>query len=135
VKDPRIQVNIRPVQMKGFVDPHSRRHEQTEKGCIGTGTESLRRGELLGSAEEPFDLLVAIDVRRLASVAMREKADGWNLSARLAGTVPEGEASDHAQSPSPGRRLSLCGLGGPAKREFPGDVGGALDLEERYKVP
>jgi hypothetical protein len=135
VKDPRIQVNIRPVQMKGFVDPHSRRHEQTEKGCIGTGTEPLMRGELLGSAEEPFDLLVAIDVRRLASVAMREKADRWNLRTRLAGTVPEGEAPDHTQSPSPGRGLSVYRLGGPAKRQFPGDVGGAFDLEERNKVP
>jgi hypothetical protein len=121
--------------MKGFVDPHSRRHEQTEKGCIGTGTESLRRGELLGSAEEPFDLLVAIDVRRLASVAMREKADGWNLGTRLAGTVPEGEASDHTQSPSPSRGLSVCRLCGPAKREFRSDVESTLGLGKRDKIP
>jgi hypothetical protein len=121
--------------MEGFIDPHSRRHEQTEKGGIGTGTEPLRRGELLGSAEEPPDLLVAIDVRRLASVAMREKADGWNLRTRLAGTVPEGKAPDHTQSPSPGRGLSVYRLGGPAKRQFPGDVGGAFALEELNKVP
>jgi hypothetical protein len=135
VKDSGIQVNIRPVQMEGFVDSHACRYEQTEQGCIGAGTEPLRRGELLGSAEEPCDLLIAIDVRRLASVAMREKADGWNLRTRLAGTVPEGEAPDHTQSPSPGRGLSVYRLGGPAKRQFPGDVEGAFDLEELNKVP
>ena len=135
VKDSAIEVDIRSVQAEGFVHPHPRRHQQTEESRKGAGAESLGRGELLGSAKEPFDLLVAIDVRRLASVTMREKAWRWNLGARFGGTVPNGEAPDHTQTPSPSKRLSLRGLGGPAKRQFRGDVRGTLGLEKRNKIP
>jgi hypothetical protein len=48
----------------------------------------------LGSAKELFDFLVAIDVRSLASVAMRKKARRGDLGARLGGTNPSGETPD-----------------------------------------
>jgi hypothetical protein len=85
--------------------------------------------------EKPFDLLVAIDMRGLAPVTMREKAGGRNFGARFGSAVPDSEASDHTQTPCPGCRLSLGRLRGPAKCEFSGDEGGTLGLEERDKIP
>ncbi len=62
VKNSAIEVDIRPVQTEGFVHPHSRRHQQTERGCIGVGAEAFKGGELLGLAEEPFNLSLAVDM-------------------------------------------------------------------------
>jgi len=76
--------------------PHSGRYQQAEKSRIGAGAKSLGRGELLSSAKELFNLFVAIDVRRLASVTMREKPDGRNLGARFGGAMPDGEPSYYA---------------------------------------
>ena len=95
VKDAEFEVDIRSVQTQGFVHPHSGRHQQAEKGRIGAGAESLGRGELLSLAKELLNLFVAIDVRGLAAVAMREKPYGWNLGARVDGALPKGEAPDH----------------------------------------
>jgi hypothetical protein len=95
VKNSAIEVDILSVQTQGFVDPHSRRHQQTKKSRIGASAESPGRRELSGPAKEPFDLLVAIDMRQLAPVAMREQSGGWNLGARFERAQPEGEASDH----------------------------------------
>lgn len=134
-KDPKAEVDIRLVQTKGFVHPHSGRHQQTEKSCKRTGTEPLGRRELLGSAKESFDLLVAVDVRRLTSVMIGEKACRGNLGARFGGAIPDGEAPDHAQTRSPASRFSRSGLSGPAKRQFCGDVRGTLGLEKRNKIP
>jgi len=104
VKDAAIEVDIRSVQTQGFANPHPGHRQQTEKSRKRAGTKSLGRGKLLGLAKEPFDLLVAIDVGRLASVSMREKFCGWNLGARFRGAVPAGEAPDHTQTLSRGRR-------------------------------
>ena len=46
-------------------------------------------------AKERLNLFVAIDVRGLAAVAMREKSYGWNLGAQVDGALPKGEAPDH----------------------------------------
>ena len=129
VKDAAIEVDIRSIQTQGFANPHPGHRQQTEKSRKRAGTKSLRRGKLLGLAKEPFDLLVAIDVGRLASVTMWEKFCGWNFGARLRGAVPASEAPDHTQTLGPGRRLNLRELGGdPAKRQFRGDIRGTLDL-------
>src|SRR6266550_76584 len=95
MKDAELEVDIGPVQTQGFVHPHSCCYQQAEKGRIGEGAESLGRGELLSSAKEFFNLFVAIDVRGLASVPMRENPCGGNLGARFAGAMPNGEAPDH----------------------------------------
>jgi hypothetical protein len=95
VKDAELEVDVGPVQTQGFVHPHSCCYQQAEKGRVGVGAESLGRGELLSSAKEFFNLFVAIDVRGLASVTMREKPYGGNLSAPVDGTMPNGEAPDH----------------------------------------
>jgi hypothetical protein len=94
VKDAEFEVDIRSVQTQGFVHPHSCRYQQAEEGRIGGGAESLRRGELLSSAKELFNFFVAIDVRGLASVTMREKPYGRNLGARVDAALPKGEAPD-----------------------------------------
>jgi hypothetical protein len=41
------------------------------------------------------DFLVAINVRGLAPVTVRENANRWNLRARISGAVPGGETSNH----------------------------------------
>jgi len=73
VKDSKFEVDVRSIQTQGFVDSHPGRYEQAEKGCIGVGTEPLGRGELVGLSEEPCDLLIAIDMRGLTPLTMREK--------------------------------------------------------------
>jgi hypothetical protein len=50
---------------------------------------------LLSLAKEILNLFVAIDVRGLAAVAMREKPYGWNLGTRVDGALLKGEAPDH----------------------------------------
>jgi hypothetical protein len=72
VKDSDFEVYILSVETEGFVDSHTCGHQQTEQGCIGVGAESFGRGKLLCSAKELCNLLIAIDVRGLASVAMRK---------------------------------------------------------------
>jgi hypothetical protein len=134
-KDAAIAVDTRSFQTQGFAHPHPGHHQETEKSRKRAGAESLGGGELLGLVKKPFDLLVAIEVRRFASVTMREKLCRWNLGVRFGGAVPEGEAPNHTQTISPGSRLSRGGPGGPAKRQFPGDVGGALGLEKRHEIP
>ena len=96
VKDPALEINMHSVQTKSLLHPHSGRYQQAEKSRIGAGAKSLGRGELLSSAKELFNLFVAIDVRRLASVTMREKPDGRNLGARFGGAMPDGEPSYYA---------------------------------------
>ena len=96
VKDAELEVDIRPVQTQGFVHPHPCRHQQAEKGRIGVGTETFGRGELLSSAKEPFNLFVAVDVRGLAAVTIREKSCGGNLGPRFDGAMSNGETADHA---------------------------------------
>jgi hypothetical protein len=98
------------------------------------GTESLGREEFLGLAKEFVDLFFAIDMRRLTPVTMWEKVRGGNFRTRLGSTQPDGEAPDHAQTLGPPRRLSLGGLGSPAKREFCSDVRHTLDLQKRHKM-
>jgi hypothetical protein len=94
MKDSAIEVDIGSVQAEGFTHPHPRHCQQTEEGRKRAGAESLGRGELLGPAKQSLDFLVAIDVRRLASVSMREKSCRGNLGARFGGAVPDGEAPD-----------------------------------------
>jgi hypothetical protein len=48
---------------------------------------------MLSSAKNLFNLFVAIDVRGLASVTMREKSYGGNFGTRFGGAMPNGEAS------------------------------------------
>jgi hypothetical protein len=96
VKDAEFEVDIRPVQTQGFVDPHSCHHQQAKKGRIGAGAESLGGGELLRAAKKPFNLFVAVDVRWLAAVTMREKSYRGNLGAWVDGAMPDGKAPDHA---------------------------------------
>jgi len=128
VENSEIKVHVVAVQTQGFAYPHSCHRQQSEKSRKRTGPEPLGRGKLLGPAKEPFDLLVAIDMRQLAAVAMREEAGGWNLGARFERAKPDGEASNHAQAPSPGGRVRLRWLCGPAKCQFGGDVRGTRDL-------
>ena len=70
-----IEVYIRSVR-RGFVYPHDRRHQQTEEGRKRASAESPGRGKLLGSAKQSLDFLVVIDMRRLASVTMRQSPAG-----------------------------------------------------------
>src|SRR6202034_1694998 len=108
--------------------------EKAEEGGVGRGTKSFRRWKLRGAAEQARYLFVAIDVRRLSLIPMRKKPGSWDLCSRLLPTVPSGETPDHTQTPSPRVRLSIRGLGRPAERQLPGDVGGAFDLKESDKV-
>src|SRR6516162_8731719 len=87
------------------------------------------------AAKELFNLFVAIDVRGLAVITIREKPCGGNFAARFYRAVPNSEASNGAQTPSPSRRFSLRGLCGPAKRQFPGYVRRTLGLEKRHEIP
>jgi hypothetical protein len=93
VKDSALEINIHSIQTQGFVHPHSGRYQQTEKGRIGAGAKSVGRGELLTFAKDDFDLFIAINVRGLTSVAMREKSSRRNFGARFGGAMPDGEAS------------------------------------------
>jgi len=95
VKDAELEVDIGPVQTQGFFHPHSGRYQQAEKSHIGAGAEPLGRGELLSSTKELGNLFVAIDVRGLAAVTVREKSEGGNLGARVDGAIPKGEAPDY----------------------------------------
>src|SRR5712691_6038355 len=88
VEDSEFEVDIWLVQTQDFVHSHSGRHQQAEKGRIRAGAKSLGRGELLSSAKELFNLFVAIDVRRLASITMREKSCRGNLGTRFDGAMP-----------------------------------------------
>jgi hypothetical protein len=95
VKNSEVEVDIRSVQSDGFTDPHPSDRQQTEKSGIRLGTESLRGWKLLGSMKDFADFLVAINVRGLAPVTVRENANRWNLRARISGAVPGGETSNH----------------------------------------
>ena len=134
-KDSEIEVDIGLIQTKDFIHPHPGRHQQTEKSCKCGGTEPLGRGELLGLAKESFDLFVAVNVRGFTSVKIWKEVRRGNLGARIGGAISDREASDHAQTRSPASRFSRSGLSGPAKRQFCGDVRGALGLEKCNKIP
>jgi hypothetical protein len=129
------EIDVLSVQAKGLAHPHPGHLQKTKKSCIGEGAQSPGRVELLGLAKEPIDLLITVNVRRLTPVTMREKVRSGNLRARVNSTEPDGEAPDHTQTVSPPKRLGFCGLGGPAKRQFRGDVRHALGLEKYNKVP
>jgi hypothetical protein len=135
VKDSKFEVDIWSVQTQGFVHSHPGRYEQAEIGCIGVGTEPLGRGELLGLSEEPCDLLVAIDMRGLTPLTIREKVCGGNLRARVNSAQPDGEAPDSGQTPSPLSRVDLGRLSGPMKCQFCGNEGGTLSSKKRHKIP
>src|SRR5437879_12442421 len=91
VKDSEFEVDIRSVQTQGFVHPHSGRYQQAEEGRISAGAKSVERGELLTSAKDVFNLFIAVDVKRRASVAMREKSCGANVRDGLGGATAAGE--------------------------------------------
>ena len=78
---------------RAWVHPHSGRYQQAEKCRIGAGAKPVGRGELLTSAKDLINLLIAVDVRGIASVAMGEKSAGRNLGVRFGGAMPDGEAS------------------------------------------
>src|SRR5215469_3321780 len=135
MKDSTIEVDIRLVQAECFVHSHPCCHQQTEESPKRAPAESLARQKLLAIAEQSLDLLVAIDVRRLASATMREKSCRRNFGARFGGAVPDGEAPDSAQTPSPLSRMGVGRLSGPEQRQFCGDVRGTLGSEKRHKIP
>src|ERR1700733_23433 len=114
--------------------PHSSHCEKAEEGGVGRGTKSFRRWKLRCAAEQARYLFVAINVRRLSLIPMRKKPGSRDLCSRFLRTVPRGETPDHTQTPSPRVRLSVRGLGRPAERQLPRDVGGAFNVEERDKV-
>src|SRR5438105_13245287 len=134
VKDSQTEVDILSVQTEGFVHAHPSYRQQTKKSCKRTSAQSLGRWELLCLAKDLLDLSIGIDVRSLASITMRENAYRWNLSLRVRGAEPDGEASHHAQTPSPGGRLRLLGLCCPAKRQFGGDIRSTFGLQKRNKI-
>src|SRR5437588_147425 len=94
LKDSEFEVDIRSVQTQSFVHPHSCYQQEAEKGRIGARAEPLGGGELLRMAKKLFNVFVAINVRRLAPVRIREKSYRGNLGARIDGAMPNGEAPD-----------------------------------------
>jgi hypothetical protein len=58
------------------------------------GAEPFGRGELLSSTKKLLNLFVAVDIRGLSPVTMREKSCRRNLGARFDSAIPDSEASD-----------------------------------------
>jgi hypothetical protein len=135
VKDSELEVDIRSIQSQGFVHPHSGRHQQAEKGRIGVGAKAFGRGKLLGSAKKLLNLFIAGDVRGLSPVTMREESCGRNLGAWFNNAIPDSEASDDAETLSPGKRLRFRGPRGPAKHQLAGDARGSLGLDKGHEIP
>src|SRR2546426_2703794 len=115
VQDAKSEVHIRSVEAEGLINSHPRHDQQGEKCRERVGAEPLAGTKLLGPAKELSNLLVGIDVRSLASIAIQEQAGRGNLGARVGGPEPNGEASNHTQTASPGGRLRRFRLSGPAE--------------------
>jgi hypothetical protein len=135
MKNSEVEVDIRPVESDGFIYPHSSDRQQTEESGIRLGSEILHRWKLLGSTKDFVDFRVAINVRGFAPVTMRENADRRNLGARISGAEPDGETSNHPQTPSPGGGLSFRRQYSPPKRQFRGDVRCSFGIEKHHKLP
>lgn len=99
------EVHIGLVQAKRFPEPQAAGRQQPEERGEGQSARPRCRWQSGGLGNKPADLLVAVDVRRLAPAAMRQEPAGRDLRARIGEAAPLCEPAHHAKSLGPRRGL------------------------------
>jgi hypothetical protein len=124
-----VQIDVVAIQGYRLADPQAGGCEQSEERGVCASPESGGGAEASGFGDEAPDLLVVVDIRWSALVAVGQEALGRDLGAWVGGAVPGGEATDVSQAAGArGRRRA--GRLGPPKREVGGDDRRPFSFEE-----
>ena len=111
------EVDVPVIEVERLADAQTGHREQADQGRIARRALSRRRLDAMCGAQEPLDLLVAIDIGWLSLVAKRQEARGRDFCPLIRGAQELRKPPDDAEPICPLRRLNLDGALRPPQRK------------------